>query len=297
MRRVGWVAVGVAVVLVLVLVAPSLGSRLGTPAPPTAAPPGPGVGAVGAAAPVTVAEPDLLDRPPGGFPVPREGEDGLWLSWALLDTGSGTGPDARWTGSANAADERTEAESTIKAWIAADTLRAADEAERPVTAAERSAIRAAVRSSDDDAAERLYRRGGTDDMIDRLGPECGVEVETSRRGWWSFTQLAARDAAGMLGCVADRAPSWPGGAELLEDLRTVDADGRSGVAPLTGSAGVAEKNGWTEHGRGVWNVNCVLAWDDRAFAVLTTYPSGRGLDYGWGVCRDVAAAVLAEPGA
>lgn len=300
-RRLGRIAATAAVVLVTALAAAQVGPPHVPAAPDTAAPAGVGDGAGAATAggsrlaTVTVG-PDLLDRPPGSLPAPRADEDGLWLSWALLDTGTGTGPDARWTGSANAATERTEAESTIKAWIAADTVRAAAEAGEPLTAAEQEAIRATVRSSDDAAAERLYRRAGTDDVLDRLGSECGIDVATSRPGWWSFTQLSALDAAGMLGCVVERAAYWEGGADLLTDLRTIDADGRSGVAGLTGAAGVSEKNGWTEHGRGGWNVNCVVAWQDRALAVLTSYPAGRGLDYGWGVCRDVADGVLSGPG-
>ncbi|MFP5070599.1 hypothetical protein ACLFMI_13130 [Pseudonocardia nantongensis] len=302
-RRLGRIAATAAVVLVVTLAAAQVDPPRVAPTPDAVAPAGaagsPGSAAASADRRELAAAPpgpDLLDRPPGSLPVARADEDGLWLSWALLDTGTGTGPDARWTGSANAATERTEAESTMKAWIAADTLRAAAETGEPITTGEREDIRAAVRSSDDAAAERLYRRAGTDDVLDRLGSECGVEVATSRPGWWSFTQLSALDAAGMLGCVVERAESWPGGADLLGDLRAIDADGRSGVAGLIGAADVSEKNGWTEHGRGAWNVNCVVAWQDRALAVLTSYPAGRGLDHGWGVCRDVAAEVLAEPG-
>ncbi|SFN00849.1 hypothetical protein SAMN05216207_100683 [Pseudonocardia ammonioxydans] len=209
------------------------------------------------------------------------------LSWALLDTAAD-----RWTGSANADTARTEAESTIKAWLAADTLRAAAEAGRPVTAAERADITAAVRTSDDAAAERLYRGLGRDASIARLEDVCEVDVETSRPGWWSFTRVTAVDAARILGCVRDRAPDWTGGAELLTDLASITPDGRSGIH--TGLPGaVAEKNGWTLHGDGGWNLNCVLAWRERSLAVLTSYPAERGAGYGWAVCRDVADAVLA----
>ncbi|MEQ3552480.1 hypothetical protein WIS52_18555 [Pseudonocardia nematodicida] len=240
------------------------------------------------------AAPELLDQPAGSLPVAREGEDGLQMSWALLDT---TGEDPaggtpRWTGSANAATHRTESESTIKAWLSMDTLRAAAEAGRAVTPAERADISAAVRASDNSATERMYRANGREAALARLQPECGVDVATSRPGWWSFTQLSAVDAAAILACVRERATEWPGGEELLVDLRAITPDGRSGVHTRFGPD-VSEKNGWTQHGRGFWNVNCVLADDDRALAVLTTYPDDRGVDYGWGVCRDVADDVLA----
>ena len=230
---------------------------------------------------------DVFAHPPGTVPVGRADEDGLVLSWALLDTAAG-----RWTGSANADTARTEAESTMKAWLAADTLRAAAEAGRPVTAAERADITAAVRASDDAAAERLYRGLGRDASIARLEEVCEVDVETSRPGWWSFTRVTAVDAARILACVRDRAPDWPGGSELLTDLASITPDGRSGIH--TGLPGaVAEKNGWTLHGDGGWNLNCVLAWRERSLAVLTSYPADRGAGYGWAVCRDVADDVLA----
>lgn len=229
---------------------------------------------------------DPLDLAPGSLLVDREGEDGLTLSWALLDT-----DDGRWTGSADAATGRSEVESTIKAWLAADALRAAAQAGRPVPDTLRADISAAVRASDDDAAERLYRALGGDASTARLGSECGVEVSTSRPGWWSYTRVTALDAARILACVRDRAPEWPGGDALLADLDAVTPDGRSGVRPALPGV-VAEKNGWTLHGADGWNVHCVLAWEDRALAVLTTYPAERGVEYGWTVCRDVAGDVL-----
>ncbi|MEU4375862.1 hypothetical protein [Pseudonocardia alni] len=228
-----------------------------------------------------------LDLAPGTLAVDREGEEGLAVSWALLDT-----DDGRWTGSADAATRRSEAESTIKAWLALDTLRAAAQRGRPVPPAVRADIAAAVRASDDGAAERLYRALGGDASTARLGPECGVAVSTSRPGWWSYTQVSALDAARVLACVRERAPGLPGGPALLADLDAVTPDGQSGIRPVLPGA-VAEKNGWTLHGADGWNVHCVLAWEDRALAVLTTYPGGLGVEYGWQVCRDVAADVLA----
>lgn len=232
-----------------------------------------------------VAAPDVFRD---GVEVGREGEDGLWLSWTLTDT-----TDGRRTGSTNAATSRTNAESAIKAWIAADHLRVARDEGRTVTAAERALIRRAVRSSDDQAAERLYRGLGGDDVLAHLEPVCGVEVSTSRRGYWSYAQLTAVDATRILTCVLDRAPSYPGGSALVADLRNVDEGGSFGIRELLGGrAVVAEKNGWTLHSDTGWNVNCVATWDRYALAVLTRFPAGRPESYGWGVCRDVTEDVL-----
>ena len=119
-----------------------------------------------------------------------------------------------------------------------------------------------------------------------------MTVSTERRGYWALTQITAEDATRMLDCVLRNAPRWAGGAELVGDLRSVDAGGRSGIATLLPGTAVAEKNGWTLHGGTGWNVNCVVAWDDYVLSVLTRYPGDRSEQYGWGVCRDVARDVL-----
>ncbi|TCK24785.1 hypothetical protein [Pseudonocardia endophytica] len=222
-----------------------------------------------------------------GVRVSRDGEDGLWLAWSLLERDT----DRR-VGSANATTERTNSESAIKAWIAADTLRDAHEDRRAVTATERDLIRRAVRSSDDDAAEGLYRRLGGDASLTHLRQTCGVAVSTEQRGYWALTQITAVDATRTLDCVLRLAPRWPGGAELIGDLRSIDDDGRSGIAALLPGERVAEKNGWTYHSATGWNVNCVVASDDYALSVLTRFPGDRPEEFGWQVCRDVADDVL-----
>ncbi|MDN5915258.1 MAG: hypothetical protein L0I76_09165 [Pseudonocardia sp.] len=246
--------------------------------PPTAA--GPPAG------PPVVAPDTFRD----GVQVSRAGEDGLWLSWAVVDT-----VDGRRNGSANAATDRTNAESAIKAWIAADHLRVARDAGDTVTAAERDLIRRALRNSDDPAAERLYRGLGGDRVLAHLDAVCGVEVSTSRRGYWSYAQITAVDATRILTCVRDRAPTYPGGAALVADLHNVDEGGSFGIRELLGGdTPVAEKNGWTLHPDTGWNVNCVVAWDRYALAVMTRFPAERPESYGWGVCRDVTEDVLAS---
>src|SRR5690242_3948935 len=63
--------------------------------------------------------PDVFDV---GLDPGRDDEPGLWMSWSLVDRAR----DRR-TGSAASSTERTNAESSIKAWIAADYLRDAQE--------------------------------------------------------------------------------------------------------------------------------------------------------------------------
>jgi len=110
--------------------------------------------------------PDVFDA---GAATTHDHDDGLWLSWSLVDTA-----DGRTVGSANSTTERTNAESSMKAWITTDFLRVAGERGRTVQASERATIDAAIRKSDDQAAERLYRSIGADQVLRDLKTVCGV---------------------------------------------------------------------------------------------------------------------------
>jgi hypothetical protein len=70
-----------------------------------------------------------------GMTVPRTGEDGLWMSWSLVDD-----VRHRETGSENRSTERTNSESSMKAWITTDLVRVAGERGRALRASERSDI-------------------------------------------------------------------------------------------------------------------------------------------------------------
>jgi hypothetical protein len=165
-----------------------------------------------------------------------------------------------------------------------------------VPAGDLAAIDAAIRTSDNEAAERLYRASGGDAVLAHLKPVCGVAISTSRPGYWSYAQITAVDATRILLCVLRNAPRYPNGDRIVRDLRTVDGGGAFGIKPaLPASTPVALKNGWTSHpATGKWNVNCVAAWDTYVLAVLTRYPTSRPLAYGADVCRDVTATLIAK---
>lgn len=224
-----------------------------------------------------------------GIPAPRDGDAGLWLSWSLADTAR----DRR-VGSANSDTDRTNSESSIKAWIAADYLRVVQAEGWALTSGERADIAATVRSSDNAAAQRLYEAIGGDAVLRHLRSVCGVTVATLTPGYWSLTQITAVDATRIFRCVLRTAPAYPGGDDLLTDLRSVDPDDAFGIkAALPPTTTVSIKNGWMPHSStGEWNVNCVAAWDDYVLAVLTRYPVDRPLAYGADVCRDVTAALV-----
>jgi hypothetical protein len=228
-----------------------------------------------------------------GIATPRAADEDLWVSWSLVDT-----LRDRRVGSANSDTARTNAESSIKAWIAADYLRVAHAEGRLVTGSERADIAAAVRRSDNAAAQRLYQALGGDEILSHLEAVCGVSVATSTPGYWSLTQVTAVDAARIFACVLRTAPSHPGGDDLLTDLRSVDPSDAFGIkSALPATTIVSIKNGWMPHSTtGLWNVNCVAGWDHYVLAVLTRYPVDRSLAYGADVCRDVTAALVARLG-
>jgi hypothetical protein len=213
----------------------------------------------------------------------------LWLAWSLVDRA-----DGRRVGSPNAATERTNAESSIKAWITTAYLRDAAEDGRDVSTEDLALIDRAIRASDDAAAEKLYRKLRADRVLADLEPACGVRVRTSERGYWSYAQISAEDATRILGCVLEQAPRYPHGDQLIAALHGVDPDGAFGIPQaLEPDVDVAVKNGWTRHdGTRTWNVNCVAAWDHYTLAVLTRFPADRDRDYGAQSCRDITAAVL-----
>jgi hypothetical protein len=258
------------------------------PAEPAAAAPAPAAdpAPLTSHTPAPPLKPDVFDV--GLDPDPGD-EPGLWMSWSLVDRARG-----RRIGSPTSTTERTNAESSIKAWISADYLRDAQEDARSLSAGELSLMDQAIRASDDQAAETMYRALGRDQIFTDLERTCGVRVRTSRPYYWAWGQITAADATRILDCVLTRAPDYPNGDRLLDDLRHVDADGAFGIPQALGpDVPVVVKNGWTAHGdTGEWNVNCVAAWDHYTLAVLTRYPIGRGLDHGADVCRDVTAAVL-----
>jgi hypothetical protein len=236
-----------------------------------------------------VAGPDAPDVFADGLDPGVGARPDLWMAWSLVDRA-----DGRRAGSANAAMERTNAESSIKAWITTAYLRDAEEDGRAASAEDLALIDRAIRASDDAAAEKLYRKLGADRVLAELEPACGVRVRTSERHYWSYAQISAEDATRILGCVLEQAPRYPHGDRLVDALHHVDPDGAFGIPEALGpDVDVAVKNGWTRHeGAGTWNVNCVAAWDHYTLAVLTRFPADRDRDYGAGSCRDVTAAVL-----
>lgn len=218
-------------------------------------------------------------------PVVIDTED-FW-SWALVDVATG-----HITGAPNLAETSTTA-SMIKVWLAADYLRLATEAGDRPREERLQEISVMIRDSENDPATRLYDELGGAESIDRLIAICGLT--DSAASWrWSLTELSARDAARMGGCIADGRAAGPEWTDwLLSEMRQVRGEGDFGIReafPAKVVPGVAIKNGYfarPEDGR--WHLNCLAVGDGWALAVIQRYPEALGMDHGAAICRDVAA--------
>jgi len=219
-----------------------------------------------------------------------------WASFTLLDRRTG-----RIVGDARSA-QRTNSESVVKVWIAADLLMTAARQGRTLTAYERQRLAAMIRLSDDNAAEVFWRTLGADASIRKMIATCRLTDTRVYPDWWSLTQISSRDIARLGACL------MPGGGrpldkraseELLRLMRTVDPSNAFGIQqaqPAGKDRQIAVKNGWTEHGgTGLWNVNCLGMWGPNTrwvLAVATRYPIERGLGHGAAVCRRVTTALF-----
>ncbi|MFC0007859.1 hypothetical protein [Micromonospora siamensis] len=238
--------------------------------------------------------------------------DGEFFSWALLD---------RTTGKISGAPNLTSTSSTesmIKVWIVSDYLRQLGDQEPPADM--RQNVVTAIRDSNDDAANALYKAAGGSAGIDRMIAMCGLTdthpgTVPGYLGWWSFTQMSPRDAVRLGDCVADgtaAGPKWTGLVldEMSKVRGTVDEQqkrsggGRWGIidglpSSITDQTRVSIKNGWTPlQYDGNWHVNCLAVTDKWSLAVMMRYPTENGLTYGAKVCASVAAQLVTpqQPG-
>jgi hypothetical protein len=237
----------------------------------TAAGPQPTLGMAGQPAP------PLLG--PGRVNVSVQG----FYSWALLDRKTGN-----ISGSANFANATNSTESMIKVWIAADYLRRiADDKPSQDRLGELTRM---IRDSDNSAAEDIYQVDGADSVVQRMVSICGLTETSASEGWWSRTEVSARDSVRLGVCVTDgraAGPKWTNW--ILGEMRQVRGEGRFGIIdalPANVAARIPIKNGWTVVGD-EWRVNCLAVVDRYVLAVLTRYPESLGLSYGADTCRSV----------
>jgi hypothetical protein len=218
-----------------------------------------------------------------------------FLSWALLDRRTHT-----IVGSSNITATITTA-SMIKAWLAADYLRRADEKGTTPTASQLHDLEIMIRDSDNDAGERTYAADGKTASILRLISICQLTDSKAVPNLWSNTTISARDTVRMGECIADgRAAGETWTPWLLDMMRKVRGYGDFGIRealPEDQQDDIAIKNGWLlrdedDH----WHTSCLAIGDTWVMAVLQRYPhtSDWNIDFAHTqqVCADVAHILL-----
>lgn len=239
-------------------------------------------------------------------PVQVKLATGAAYAWSLLDRATGTT-----TGSANSTSYHNTTESMVKAWLVADFLKRLGD--RDPTAAEKQKMSTAIRDSNDDSAQWLYLKDGGNSSIKRLFSTCDLtDQPVLKSGWWSMTQLTARDAARMGACIADGTAAgdkWTSyllnemehvrGTAATADQHATWGGGHWGIVdglPAQLQSDTAIKNGWTLiNADGKWHVNCLAVHSDWTLAVQVRYPGKLGLAYGANVCKSVAQQLVYQP--
>ena len=228
---------------------------------------------------------------------------GAWLSgWALLDTATGAA-----SGSSNSSSMRNTVESMIKPWIVADYLRrAAAKGQRPSTAT-LNELTLMIIDSNDPMAEKYYRIGGSDDVIERFISVCKLSGVKIKSTYWSFTEISPRTAIGYGKCLADgraAGPQWTSWLlNVMKRVRGKVTDQKSGAVeggrwgiidglPPVLAKDTSIKNGWTLYKDG-WHINCLAIHP--TFILVVMMRTNKGLTSGAAACKAVAEALVVEP--
>lgn len=226
------------------------------------------------------------------------GPDGhLAVSFTDRDTG------ATWTAGDAARPGWTA--STIKLAIAADLLEGDRSGRAALSAADREDMAAMLRSSDNRATDRLWRRHGGDDMLARFRDRLGMTGLAFQPGftdatYWGYVKCTTADLAALGRHVLDRTD--PADREyLVTALRGVADNQRWGVWAAGADQRPGNKNGWSqerdrygEH----WVTDTVgFAGPGERYVVAIMYqvPPPGSLDDGVHAVSDVTALLFGAP--
>lgn len=216
--------------------------------------------------------------PPPSVRVEHEG----FLSWALLD---------RRTGTISGSDNLTAPSDTmsmVKAWIAADYLRLAEDEEISATRLRQLTIM--IRDSDNQAAQALFEAVGRQASIERMIATCALTDSSPYGAWWSKTTVSARDTVRLGACLADGRAAGPRRTGwLLDEMRQARGAGDFGVRrALPDPESVAIKNGWLLRDEDkLWHISCLAIARTWVLGVLLRYPGELGFEYGTTLCEEV----------
>jgi hypothetical protein len=222
----------------------------------------------------------------------RQGTAGF----ALIDTTTGKVH----SNSAGGVAMRTA--SIVKVIIGMRLFAVAAQQKRGLTADEQSNLSAMIRSSDNDAASRLWAALGGPAVITWVRKVTGVRntAPPANAPSWGFTTTTARDFAVILNALVHAKGVTAAHRDaLLKEMRLVIPSQRWGVGIAVHRSTAAVKNGWyPDTDAPVWRVLCTGVADqggrpNRWVVVVTTrYPANLGMPYGQETCSGIAARAL-----
>ncbi|MFG2787723.1 serine hydrolase [Streptomyces sp. NPDC048419] len=192
-------------------------------------------------------------------------EDGADVSVAVLDVDSGV--------SASYGDGAFDTASIVKVDILATLLLQAQDANRRLTASEKTYATAMIENSDNDSASALWRiigrAGGLDAANERLGL---TGTEGGDGMLWGLTQTTAADQLTLLRQVfGDDSKLSEASRTYLQGLMgQIAADQHWGVSAAADGSRWALKNGWLARSTtGLWDINSIgrVTVDGRACLV------------------------------
>lgn len=295
-RRKRRVPIWTIILVVLGMVAVGAGLRFvpGSPLAPAADSSGADADGGNAAAPTPTPTPKPLPFRSANVTLQSVATTGF-LSWALMDRRSG-----EIVGSANLAATSTTA-SMIKAWLASDYLRRAEENGQTPSKSRLADLETLIRDSDNDAADRTYDANGKTASIERLISMCKLTDSKAVPGLWSNTTISAEDTVRMGACIADghaAGEKWT--PWILDMMRKVRGTGDFGIRkalPAAAQAQVAIKNGWLLRDEdNNWHTSCMAIGDTWVLSVLQRYPSQGTYEADFqhtaNVCQQVATQLL-----
>lgn len=153
--------------------------------------------------------------------------------------------------------------STIKLAMTVDLFRRDREGAISLGDEDRSLIRAMLHSSDDDAADALWKRysGADHQAFNASFPSYGLTSLVPQRGYsstfpyWGFQKCTADDLDRLMSYVLNRLPAADRGY-VVDEMRSVGPEQQWGVWGAGPSADPGNKDGWSEEAGG-WVMNTV----------------------------------------
>jgi hypothetical protein len=225
-----------------------------------------------------------------------------FFGWAFLDRKTGT-----ITGSASSATGTNTTESMVKAWITSDYLRTQAAAGKTPSDAVLNELTLMIIDSNDDMAEKYYRMGGANAVLQRMVSMCGLTHTTLKPFYWALTQMSPQDAVKYGLCVANGTAAGPQWTQwVLDTMKKVRGGvndqisvqkqgGRWGIIdglPAELTQDLSIKNGWTGGYGDGWHINCLAIERDWVLNVMVRIGSLQG---GANVCKAVAQQLVYRP--